>query len=100
MLVFFPAGRDTDLSELLPTGWTSSEDGPSGTSYAVRYRDARDESSKYLLRVVSADASLVVSLVRFADEKVATATVVTADHVDEKDNTKVYEIEKALRFPY
>lgn len=74
----FQAGSDQPMSELLPKEW--NQDGSS--SYTLKYRHHEKTADKYVLKAIVAGSSLILSLVRVADEKVTTLSVESETWVD------------------
>ena len=65
---------DLDITEILPSGWTKND---------VKYRKKAKMAEKFVLNSVSVDAdSVIASVVRIADEKVATVNIKLSDHFD------------------
>jgi len=77
----FAFGADDTLSELLPRGW-NAEAGESKV-YGVRYRVDGEREKKFLLKVIVDGDSAILNLVRVADEKTSTSTLVITDVVEE-----------------
>jgi len=77
----FSVGADEALSELLPDAWNDGE------VYSIRYRRVDNTTDKFLLKVIKADANVIVNLVRISDEKCTTSTLPIQSFVSENQKS-------------
>ncbi|TRY64367.1 hypothetical protein TCAL_11722 [Tigriopus californicus] len=90
----FQAGSDPSPSELLPTDWNKDN----SALYTLKYRHHETTADKYVLKAIVAGSSLILSLVRVADEQVTTLSVESEKWVDlgDKNVLKKDELAKTV----
>ena len=72
-------GENPVKSEVLPAGWS----GENGTVYSLVYQDQNSEA--FLLKAISVDDVLIVSLLSLKTNKTADTNIQPADFIEKKD---------------
>lgn len=90
---FSLANTDETFEETLPDDWNAQN----GDNYTLKYRNAKTVADKYILKVIAADGSVLVTFHRVSDEKTETVTLLVKQHTqDGKDIIDKEALDKEL----
>ena len=83
-------GENPVKSEILPPGWS----GENGTVYSLVYQDQNNDG--YLLKAISVDDVLIVSLLSLKTNKTADTNIQPADFIENKDELVLTNLDTLL----
>ena len=83
-------GENPVRSEVLPAGWS----GENGTVYSLVYQDHSSEA--YLLKAISVDEVLIVSLLSLKTNKTADTNIQPADFIEKQDEIVFNNLETLI----
>ena len=83
-------GENPVRSEVLPAGWS----GENGTVYSLVYQDHNSEA--YLLKAISVDEVLIVSLLSLKTNKTADTNIQPADFIERKEEIVFNNLETLI----
>ena len=83
-------GENPVRSEVLPAGWS----GENGTVYSLVYQDQNSEA--YLLKAISVDEVLIVSLLSLKTNKTADTNIQPADFIEKQDEIVFNNLETLI----
>ena len=84
-------GDNPVRSELLPLGWS----GECGVVYSLVYQD--EDANSYLMKAISADDVLILSLLCLKTKRTADTSIVTAEFIEKKDEVFLFNNFETLR---
>ena len=82
--------QDGTRSEILPAGWNAE----AGLVYSLVYQD--DRNTGYLLKAISADEVLIMSLLSLKTKKTADTSIVTAEFIERNEEVVFNNLEILL----